>query len=136
MFCWHNANTRVDSVSIRINNFGVHPNHQNQGIGSQLMEKLIEAAQKLLEPKTPLTLRQTNLGAIRFYERYGFQKSDGPADKEFQEMQRPVNLVLQQAREENDAAKLVIDLGMFKALVQSANPSPNKLITSLDSSTP
>jgi len=48
----------------------VDPLHQNKGIGSQLMEALLKESQELLT----LEVRESNKKALKFYEKFGFQK--------------------------------------------------------------
>lgn len=46
----------------------------NQGIGSQLMEKILEFAKENSFEIIDLQVRSDNLRAIHLYERYGFKK--------------------------------------------------------------
>lgn len=51
----------------------VHDNYQNQGIGSQLMEAVIDLAENWLNLKRlELTVNTDNPSAIHLYEKYGF----------------------------------------------------------------
>jgi [ribosomal protein S18]-alanine N-acetyltransferase len=49
---------------------GVHPDFQRQGIGARL---LAAAEASLSTPIIKLTVRQSNLGAIALYEKFGYQ---------------------------------------------------------------
>lgn len=49
-------------------------NYWNQGIGSQLMKRLLEWAKEKRFEVVELQVRSDNLAAIHLYEKYGFQK--------------------------------------------------------------
>jgi putative acetyltransferase len=58
----------------------VHPSHQSRGIGSKLLKKAMADSTSL-----SLWAFQRNVGAIRFYERFGFRivkKTDGRENAE------------------------------------------------------
>lgn len=58
----------------------VHPEHQNEGIGSHLLKMALEDSDEL-----NLWVFQKNTGAIRFYERLGFRlvrATDGADNEE------------------------------------------------------
>jgi [ribosomal protein S18]-alanine N-acetyltransferase len=50
---------------------GVHPEFQRRGIGARL---LAEVEARLTTPRIKLTVRQSNLGAIALYEKFGYQR--------------------------------------------------------------
>lgn len=54
----------------------VLPNYRNKGIGSKLMEIMIDYSQRNNRPKIILNVRQDNSSAICLYRKYGFIKSD------------------------------------------------------------
>ena len=53
----------------------VHPLRQNSGLGTLLMQDIMQEIKDSSE--ISLTVEPENIGAIRFYERYGF-KIEGP----------------------------------------------------------
>lgn len=53
----------------------VHRDYQNKGVGSALMEKLIDLADNwLMLVRLELTVFEDNERAIRLYEKFGFEK--------------------------------------------------------------
>lgn len=48
---------------------GVHPHFQRRGIGAQL---LAAAEARLTEPIVKLTVRESNMGALALYEKFGY----------------------------------------------------------------
>lgn len=60
-----------DDRSIRIREFAVLPDHQRQGIGSGVLERLIERA-TLARKEMKLNVMKTNESARRLYEHAGF----------------------------------------------------------------
>jgi ribosomal-protein-alanine N-acetyltransferase len=50
---------------------GVHPQFQRQGIGGRL---LAEVEARLTTPRIKLTVRQSNLGAIALYRKFGYRQ--------------------------------------------------------------
>ncbi len=52
-----------------ISTLGVHPNFQRRGLGAAL---LTAAEAQLTTPRIKLTVRQSNLGAIALYEKFGY----------------------------------------------------------------
>lgn len=52
-----------------ISTVGVHPDFQRRGIGAAL---LTAAEAQLTTPRIKLTVRQSNLGAIALYEKFGY----------------------------------------------------------------
>lgn len=64
----------VPPEELDILNFGVLTNHQKQGIGGMLWAKLLDTA---LEKKIKfvwLEVRESNINAVKFYEKKGFVK--------------------------------------------------------------
>jgi ribosomal protein S18 acetylase RimI-like enzyme len=61
----------------------VLPGYQNKGIGTQLLEHVIEVAERVAPSshitQLRLTVAETNLGAQRLYARNGFRVVDGSA---------------------------------------------------------
>ena len=55
-----------------INNIAVSPKHQNKGIASMLLEKIICYANKKRFIGITLEVRVSNTPAIRLYKKYGF----------------------------------------------------------------
>ena len=55
-------------------NVAIDPDHRRQGIASALLDELLA---EIDDPAARYTLevRQSNLGAIRLYERYGFRSA-------------------------------------------------------------
>ncbi|MBN1327947.1 MAG: GNAT family N-acetyltransferase [Candidatus Heimdallarchaeota archaeon] len=51
----------------------VHPEHQRKGFGSILLEKTIETIKQSPIKVIRLEVKATNLPAIKFYEKYGFE---------------------------------------------------------------
>ena len=49
---------------------GVHPDYQRRGLGAAL---LTAAEAQLTTPRIKLTVRQSNLGAIALYEKFGYR---------------------------------------------------------------
>ncbi|HCU56305.1 MAG TPA: ribosomal-protein-alanine N-acetyltransferase [Clostridiales bacterium] len=58
---------------LHILNVAVDPDHRRQGVGRQLMAHLVEQARALSARAITLEVRESNLTAIRLYERAGFQ---------------------------------------------------------------
>jgi len=54
----------------------VHPNYQNKGIGTLLLEKVVNDLQKQHVRNIRLEVRTTNLNAIKFYEKHNFRIVD------------------------------------------------------------
>ncbi len=51
---------------------GVAKDHQGNGYGKELLNHAIQELAKLKVPKIQLTVKRTNIGAIKFYEKTGF----------------------------------------------------------------
>jgi len=56
---------------VHIHQFMVHPSRRNSGLGALMLE---EAARRADGKPLSLKVLAVNLGAVRFYERHGFQK--------------------------------------------------------------
>jgi [ribosomal protein S18]-alanine N-acetyltransferase len=52
---------------------GVHPQYQRQGLGQSLLCALLDKARSIEMARATLEVRASNAGAIRLYEKYGFQ---------------------------------------------------------------
>jgi ribosomal-protein-alanine N-acetyltransferase len=63
--------------TIFIASLAVDPRYQRRGVASDLLVRLREvAAEAIGEVVYALCVRQTNLGAISLYERFGFQRGN------------------------------------------------------------
>jgi ribosomal-protein-alanine N-acetyltransferase len=60
---------------IHINNLAVRPALRGHGIGTALLTRVFEEADRLGAPAATLEVRASNTGAIRLYERLGFVRS-------------------------------------------------------------
>lgn len=58
---------------IEILNFAVRREAQRRGIGASLLQEALEWARTLCAERAFLEVRASNLAALRFYERHGFQ---------------------------------------------------------------
>jgi len=54
----------------------VHPYHRNRGLGRRLMRHALQGAETLGCTRVTLLTDGINSGAMRFYKRAGFQRSD------------------------------------------------------------
>ena len=61
-------------VDCQITNIVVKKTCRKQGIGSLLLEKLIEIAKTTSFEMVGLEVNENNISAIKLYEKYGFQK--------------------------------------------------------------
>jgi len=72
------ALVRPDQDLLDLTRLGVQPETQGQGIGTRLLQRVLQDG-----PSVLLTVRKTNLDALRLYQRHGFgivaQLSEGPA---------------------------------------------------------
>jgi len=59
---------------IHIGNIAVHPEHQGAGLGSALLEHILEEGRRRSMAFATLEVRPSNTSAIALYERYGFEK--------------------------------------------------------------
>ena len=64
------------SKYIEIENMGVSPSHRSKGIGSMLIEKVLELAREKGFQKAYVNAYSDNIKAIDFYEKSGFKKID------------------------------------------------------------
>jgi len=55
-----------------IANIAIHPNYQRKGLGSYLLSEVLKKSVGLKH--AILEVRESNLNAIRLYERFGFEK--------------------------------------------------------------
>jgi [ribosomal protein S18]-alanine N-acetyltransferase len=58
---------------MHINNVATRPAFRGQGIGAALMAHVLGAARPLGAQRATLEVRESNTGALRFYERLGFR---------------------------------------------------------------
>lgn len=70
------------SKYIEIENMGVSPSYRSKGIGSQLIEKVLELAKKKGFQKVYVNTYSDNIKAIDFYEKSGFNKTDVSLEKD------------------------------------------------------
>lgn len=59
----------------RILMFAVDKGHRNMGIGHAMMDRFITLSVEKGVKRISLEVRRSNLDAIRFYEKYGFQNT-------------------------------------------------------------
>ncbi|MDI6783318.1 MAG: ribosomal protein S18-alanine N-acetyltransferase [bacterium] len=57
-----------------LGNFAIKPEYRRNHIGSQLLQYIIEMAQKKKVTKITLEVRQSNTTAIELYHRFGFRE--------------------------------------------------------------
>lgn len=58
---------------LHIHELGIHRHWRRRGVGSVLFDSVIRTAKGLGASKAGLEVRASNLGAIRFYGRFGFE---------------------------------------------------------------
>ena len=58
----------------QINNVAVDASYQGRGIASKMMKALIEEGSRKKLTEFTLEVRESNIAAIRLYEKTGFQK--------------------------------------------------------------
>ncbi|MNP52873.1 Spermidine N(1)-acetyltransferase [compost metagenome] len=63
-------------------NIAVHPRYQHEGIGTRLMEKMMDWAAEQGIKKLSLRVLSSNDRALKFYEKCGFER-EGRLIKEF-----------------------------------------------------
>jgi [ribosomal protein S18]-alanine N-acetyltransferase len=61
------------AVDLEILNFAVRPIARRQGVGGALLEELLRWAKSFEAQQVFLEVRESNLGALRFYERHDFK---------------------------------------------------------------
>jgi ribosomal-protein-alanine N-acetyltransferase len=59
---------------IEIHHIAVSPKHQKMGIGHALMKFILDQARQNEISEIYLEVRKSNMGAIQFYQRFGFKK--------------------------------------------------------------
>jgi ribosomal-protein-alanine acetyltransferase len=64
----------TDVSTIKVVLFSVKPNYRKQGVGSMLLNSLIEKMKKIDFFFFDLEVKTSNTSAICFYERHGFKK--------------------------------------------------------------
>lgn len=64
---------RVIRDQAELLNLAVHPSFRRQGVGSRLLEETLAAASQGGATRIFLEVRPSNVPALRFYERHGFQ---------------------------------------------------------------
>ncbi len=74
---WENCGT-IQGVSDRgmfgaIQNLGVTPGHRNAGLGGRLLSEALEGFRRSGLDRAYLEVTANNVGALRLYERFGFQ---------------------------------------------------------------
>lgn len=63
----------ISPVDVQITNIVVRKNKRKKGIGSLLLDKLIEIAKNTKRDNISLEVNEKNVDAIRLYEKYGFK---------------------------------------------------------------
>lgn len=63
----------LDSETVRVLMLAVHPIYRNRGIGSGLLQRLMEVSSSVGANKIVLEVRVGNRKVIKFYEKRGFQ---------------------------------------------------------------
>ncbi|QDU61169.1 ribosomal-protein-alanine N-acetyltransferase [Planctomycetes bacterium Pan216] len=63
----------LHKTKLHILNFAVHPEHARQGIGSQMINKLISKLSSHRRTRITLEVRETNLDAQLFFRHEGFR---------------------------------------------------------------
>jgi ribosomal-protein-alanine N-acetyltransferase len=58
---------------LEILNFAVRPGQRRQGLGGELLDAALRSAKTFKAQQVFLEVRISNLAALRFYERHGFQ---------------------------------------------------------------
>ena len=61
------------AVDLEILDFAVRPIARRQGVGGALLEELLRWAKSFEAQQAFLEVRESNLGALRFYERHDFK---------------------------------------------------------------
>lgn len=107
----------LEEDKLLISNFAVRPEYRKQGIGSQLMDKVISTEQARWNMDAAfitisLNVRKNNEIAIKFYEKYGFQISDVLSAQEgYQDMQRSLSLPLfADVRQNTDSSHIALSM--------------------------
>jgi ribosomal protein S18 acetylase RimI-like enzyme len=65
-----------DGVMCMMYDICVHPNQQGQGLGSKVMNKLVDMVKDRGYVSIGLYVWDKNIGAVEFYEKFGFEKVD------------------------------------------------------------
>lgn len=63
------------ATDIEILNLAVRPELRRRGVGALLLRSTLDWGRSLHAEKVLLEVRSSNLGALKFYERFGFQAS-------------------------------------------------------------
>jgi ribosomal-protein-alanine N-acetyltransferase len=58
---------------LHINTLAVHPDRRRQGLASLLLTHVLDDAVRRGAEKATLEVRRSNEGALRLYERFGFE---------------------------------------------------------------
>lgn len=74
--------------SVMIRKFAVHPGYRNKGIGTKFIKAVLEELAKMNVKEVNLHVHVSNTGAIKLYERFGFEivrveKPDYAEDESF-----------------------------------------------------
>lgn len=65
-----------DAGSYYISGIALYPDHRGQGIGSALLKAAHERARNLNLPRASLICFERNQGALRLYQRFGYEEQD------------------------------------------------------------
>jgi ribosomal-protein-alanine N-acetyltransferase len=63
----------LHKAKLHILNFAVHPSCRRQGVGAQMVQKLISKLSSHRRTRITLEVRETNLGAQLFFSKQGFK---------------------------------------------------------------
>lgn len=63
----------LQKSQIHVLNFAVHPAYRHQGVGQQMVEKLVNKLSQQRRQEITLEIRETNLAAQLFFSRMGFK---------------------------------------------------------------
>jgi ribosomal protein S18 acetylase RimI-like enzyme len=75
--CFEGFSTFKAQTLLNIHDFTIHPAYRGQGIGSQLLEHVIQYARQVQHCAVTLEVLASN-PARRLYTRHGFEAIDGP----------------------------------------------------------
>ena len=63
----------IVASSCEIYNLAVDKSHARAGVGTRLMNAVVDESLRRFATRVLLEVRRSNMGAIRFYERFGFK---------------------------------------------------------------
>lgn len=74
---YYTYSTFLGKPTFHIHDLFVRPDHQNKGIGHQLLQHCIEIAWQKNCGRVELNVHNTNEKALRFYQKNGLKEEDG-----------------------------------------------------------